>query len=256
MIAKAPATIANEIQARLVRLMEQSSTYLSPNNIALCRISDDLDKLGKVDAALRSVLLAWLNVVTGNREQVEYNLNNAQKLHATEVQIGLAKLTMLINFGYLSEALPLFEYFAKPDFAVVGLFLDKPPTNGACHAIAAVFERAKTMNLENRALHRPEFSAAAEIMDQWGDSDEDYSKALDIAGDIMRERNMFFKGEMVTVPVQAPRDGSLPYVKLVFNIHTDFDTAIDMTSEYSERLARSDRKIPPSMVFEFDSLDG
>lgn len=256
MIAKAPATIANEIQARLVTLMEQSATYLSPNVSVLCRISDDLDKLGKVDAGLRSVLFAWLNVVTGNREQVEYYLNNAEKLHADEVQIGLARLTMFINLGYLSEALPLFEFLAQPDFSVVGLFVNKPPTNGACHAIAAVFERAKTMNLENRAVHRPEFAAAAEIMDQWGDSDEDYSKALDIAGEIMRERNMFFKGEMVTLPVRAPADGSQPYVKLVFNVHTDFETAIDMTSEYSERLARSNRKIPPSMIFEFDSLDG
>jgi hypothetical protein len=93
-------------------------------------------------------------------------------------------------------------------------------------------------------------------MDSWGDTDAEYSAVLDIAGEILRERRLFLgKSGLTMEPVPAPLDGAPPYVKLAFCVFVDLETSIDMTCEFSERLARSRLKIPQSLIFEFIAVE-
>lgn len=99
------------------------------------------------------------------------------------------------------------------------------------------------------------FSAACRVMDSWGDTDQDYALALDIAGSIMRERKLFDQEHKKVQVVECPADGGLGYVRVKFDVNVDLDTAIDMTCEYAERLSRAPIKIPPSMIFEFEGKE-
>lgn len=247
-----PQTIGNTIQEKITVLFQSTGKFLPENSIQITRIYDELNKLGKVDAARRSLLLVLMYTLCGNREQADYFLRNSKKLHFDHVQVELAQLTMLLSLGYFSESIPVLRRLANPTTGSLVKFLADPP-GGAFHILNSILDLAKTMNLANIPETSDLIPTIVRIMDQWGDTDDDYSNALDIAGTIMRERKLFFKDTLITIPVEAPLDGGFGYVKMSCHISVDIDTAIDMTCIYAERLASSHLKIPQSMVFEFEA---
>lgn len=247
-----PATIESDIHDKLNAELLRSSGYMSAQSLAFTRLYDDLNVLGKVDGAARSVHMAVLYTICGDREQAEYYLNNAMRLHATHVDVELSRLIMLLNLGYFSESLPVMRALGQREIGGAPLIIVHPPSNGAAHTINSFFDQARDMNIQNLPIEPTGTRAAAEIMDQWGDTDEDYTFALDFAGEIMRERSLIFQEDIVTLPVPNPPDGSAGYVKLSFKVAVDLGTSIDMTCDYVDRLAKSGRKIPPSLIFEFE----
>lgn len=250
-----PQTIATDIERRVHLLYNTELAYIPEDSPKFVRLHDDLDRLGRADARLRSLLLAKLFGLSGNREKVEYYLRNCASLHVHAVGIELTRLMMLLNLGYFSESIAVQKQLAAPDSGALGELLRSPPGNGAFHSMCSIIEQAHIMNLHNIATPTSDFAAAVRIMDQWGDTDEDYGHALDIAGEIMRERKLFHRDLLSTQPIEAPPDGSFGYVKLVYQVGVDVDTAIDMTCEYAERLAKSKLKIPQSMIFEFEGVE-
>jgi hypothetical protein len=253
MIYPTPQTIGNSIQEKIHGLFDSITTYLPKDGMKITQLCRDLEKLGKVDAKNQSLLLVSLHTLCGDREQAEYYLRNSKKIHVAQVDIALAELTMLINLGYFSESIPVLRALVYPTSGSLTKFLSSPPGNGAFHILNSILDMAKTMNLANVAESSGAFATVVRIMDQWGDTDEDYSRVLDIAGAMLREKNLIYQDGMVTVPVETPPDGGFGYVKLSYRIAVDFDTAIDMTCKYAERLASSHLKIPQSMMFEFEA---
>ncbi|MCC6071477.1 hypothetical protein ACFSQU_18210 [Massilia sp. GCM10020059] len=247
-----PATIANDLHVKLVSALVSSSHYLSTSSGAFVRFSDELDTLGKVDAVSRSLLLVLLYTMAGDRERCEYYLDNAQRLHADKDHVELARLTMLLNLGYFSEAIPFISMLRPPQFGLPTLLMLKPPCNGAFHTLTSLFDQAAKMNLLNGPTEPVSLRPATAIMDEWGDTDEDYAAALDIAGAIMREHRLVFVDDIQVETVLQPADGSPSYVKLCYQVDVDLDTSIELTLEYADRLAQSGKKIPPSLVFEFE----
>jgi hypothetical protein len=247
------ATIADDIHHKLNGEFQRVHGFLSPTSAKFTRYMDDLNTLGKVDAASRSVLLVLLYTLCGDREQCEYYLNNAVRIHAPEGFVKSARVTMLMNLGYFSESLAEVATFDVVRHGLPDRLMAVPPCNGAFHTHKSLFEEAQRMNISNLPLMPDGVDAAAEIMDQWGDTDEEFAAALDFAGEIMRERNLIFEDNLVVEPVPFPPDGGVGYVKLRFKVAVDLDTSIDMTFDYNDRLARSGRKIPSSLVFEFES---
>lgn len=247
-----PATVANEIHERLTAAICRAETYLSSTGIEFTKFLDELNTLGKVDGSARSTLLVLLHTLCGNRDEAEYYLANSRKLGESEFDVALFEMTMLMNLGYFSQALLLMAKFEKPQDGIPTLLIDKAPCNGAFHTVISMSDQAHHMKIANLPELPTVVREAAAIMDQWGDTDADFSAALDVAGAIMRERHLFYQGDIVTVPVQLPADGSPPYVRLTFKVAVDLDTSIEMTCNYAERLALSGLKIPPSMIFEFE----
>lgn len=246
-----PATISQQIVKKLTDLLSLSHHHISVNSPKFTQLTDDLNKLGKVDAAHRSVLMSGLYSIAGDREQAEYYIRNSEKIHAKKIEIELARLTMLLILGYFSESIKVVELLGDPQLGQLSTFLHRPPSNGCFHLLKSFYDKATTMNLSNISGLPNEHAAAVRIMDSWGDTDIDYAKALDVAGSILRNRKLFYIERLFTNVVEAPRDGSSPYVKLAFKVDVDLETSIDMTCEYSEKLAGSGVKIPPSMIFEF-----
>jgi hypothetical protein len=246
------ATIADTLYERTVDLAGEITAFLSKESRDFVEISAEADKLGRVDGAARSLVLARLNALAGDRERVDYYLENAKRLHADALQFDLAQITALLSLGYFSEASRTIHKFGEAHQGRLNLFLEKPPLNGLFHLMESFYLKAKSMNLANVAELPATYTAAVPIMDSWGDTDEDYSAALDVAGKVMRQRRMFFGQHGVIIdPVATPLDGSPPYVKMSFKIDVDFNTALDMTCEYAEELAMANIKIPQSLVFEF-----
>lgn len=254
MHAPATATIANDLQERIEGLIADATHYLSPFDRNLTRLKDELDVLGKADAGARSVLLSLIYGLCGDRVQCDYYLNNAERIHAPSEQIKLARITTLLNLGYSSEALDEMQRIDITEHGLPRRMMSNQPANGAFHTLDSLFERATRLQIPNLP-DRTSISPVVEIMDSWGDTDQDYCAALDIAGEILREHKLFFIGNAEATAVHMPSDGSAGYVKLVYKVAVDADTSMDMTLDYVDRIARSGRKIPPSLVFEFEGTE-
>lgn len=247
-----PQTVGNEIQKRIFALLESSATFISPKSPEFVSIHDDLDKLGKVDAARRSVLLIDLYALCGDREEAEYYLRNARKIHADPVDVALAQLTMLVNLGYYVESVPVLRYLSNPELGQLSQLLLNPPGNGAYRLLSEMLEQGLLMKLPNITESTENIAAVARVMDQWGDTDDDYARALEVAGTIMRERKLLHRDYIVSKAVENAPDGGSGFVKLSYSVAVDLDTAIEMTCEYADRLAASRKKIPASLIFEFE----
>lgn len=246
------ATIANDIHTRLNDEIMRTFEFMPTTGRKFTRYLDDLNTLGKVDAASRSVMLVLLYTLCGDRAQGDYYLDNATRIHAPAGFVKMARITMLLNLGYFSESVLEIETIDIVQHGLPDRLMAAQPSNGAFHTLNSLFERAQQMNISNLPSKPAGVDAAIQIMDEWGDTDAEYSQALDFAGEIMRERRLIFQENIVVEPVLHPADGSAGYLKLRFKVAVDLDTSIDMTMEYNERLARSGRKIPPSMIFEFE----
>jgi hypothetical protein len=241
-----PATIANTLLDKINTLHSTLSSYLLESSFDFKRLHAEADKL---DATERSVVLANLYALTGNREQIDFYLNNAQRLHADIVTIDLSYIDNLIRLGYFSEAIPFIKACGDPERGIINLLLSSTAQYWMLHLMADFYQTAKSMNLMNTPEFSPKYSAI-EIMDYWGDTDADYSAVFDIAGEVMRHRKLFFR-QVSVEPISEPADGSPPYIEWSFLVPIDLDTSIDMTCEYVDILARSRIKIPQSLIFEF-----
>ena len=246
-----PATIHNKIHDRLARLTATTTHYLATTSATFTSIFDELNTLGKVDASGRSVLLSLLYAVCGDRGQADYYLDNARRIHAPAAHLKMARITYLMNLGYCSEALDEMREFDMTQYGVPKLFMSSMPSNGAFHTMNSLFDQAIRMHIADLPK-QPDLAALTYIMDQWGDTDDDYCSALDFAGQILREHRMFFQDNLVVEPIESPADGSASYIRLIYKVDVDLDTSIDMTTDFVDRLARSGCKIPPSLVFEFE----
>jgi hypothetical protein len=250
------ATIVDVLGDDLAKLYKDQTRFLRTNDAKFVDLSAKADKLGKVDGAARSLMLARLYGLTGDREQVDYYLANARKLHADRTDHDLAQITALLALGYFSEATPIIRECGDPQRNLLNLFLNKPPASGLLHLMVEFYLKAKEMNLTNVPDFPPQYRDAIQIMNSWGDTDDDYVAALNIAGTVMRTRELMMADKGVLIgPVPTPLDGGPPYVKLGYRVDVDLETSIDMTCEFSERLAQSGVKIPQSMVFEFLPLN-
>lgn len=246
-------TTSNQLQQRLNDLFTKQGFYLESDDERLVQINRDLDKLASKRADQSSTLRAKYAVLLGDREKAEYWLKNAENLRAEKSEIELARLVVQVNLGYFSEAFCTLQYIANPENGNASIVMRKPPGASVFLMYAAMFEKAAAMNIANFPTKPSYLSDVVEAMNFWGESDQDYNAALDIAGEIMREQRVIMLESGFAACVRRPRDGSPPIVKLSLGMQFDEDKCFDLTMEYTDRLARSKVKIPQSMTFEFIS---
>jgi hypothetical protein len=248
-----PLTTSNFIQEKLNNLFSAQHFYVEPDDERLIEIKRDIDKLASKRADQSSTLRAKYAVLLGDRETADYWLRNAESLRGTKSDIELARLVVQVNLGYFSEALCTLQYVTNPENGIASIVMCKPFSASAFLLYDAMFDKAIAMKIANFP-ERPSFlSDVVQIMNFWGETDEDYNAVLDIAGDIMREQRVIMLESGFSAKVRRPRDGSPPTVKLTLGLQFDDDKCLDLTIDYTDRLARSNVKIPQSMTFEFVS---
>jgi len=249
-----PLPLTNKLLSDIAQVTFDNGRYLEPDDLQVLKLAPQIEKLGQTFPDQRLLLLARLAITVGDREKVEYYLRNAERIHAESIQIDLVRITMLAMMGYCSESLPLLRKLCTRDGGALPLFLRDLPPTGSVHLINQAFDEAQKMNLKNVPTCPENYRLSAKIMDFWGDTDDDWAKALDAAGEVLRAKKLFFMSQGLELkPVDCPMDGGLPYVKVAYQVHVNVETAVDMTCEFADRLALSGVKIPQSMIFEFRS---
>ncbi|WP_312538260.1 hypothetical protein [Achromobacter mucicolens] len=253
-LAGAAATIGESLGKDIGDYIRHLTRFSPEADSQYHRLWAECEKLAKSDAVRAMAYKAILCISTGSYEDALYYVrniaHNRSKLHAPTLA------SVLINFGRFSESLDAYRLMLTPEI-LISDYLHLGVPNGAYSSYVKALDIArKNMQL---ATVFPEaeadIRAAAAILDENGESEDLIALAMDVAGEIMRERSLVFYGLHHKLrPVPHPRDGGPAYFGVDIGVEADDETAFEMTCQYAERLAASDRFIPVSMVLKFVSL--
>jgi hypothetical protein len=240
MSAAQPATIAESLGNELKAWLLAATTYCGENDFQFKRWAREVEKLLRVDAMAGSVLKAQLFQCTGDVDQSMYWSNNLRKLGDGRKASRLDSV-LLSNCGHFSKAAELVDLLNPAErvaeFPV--LFL-----------IGAFDELLEAHNAHLDA-EIPEFHHAAQIavrcrmtLQTLHISQEHLRKVLDLAGEVLRERRMFFVGQ---APVIHTHEDGLLYQLLVDVEAVD---AAALTNEVIVRMVDADLDVP-GLAFSF-----
>jgi|ERR1051325_2395270 tetratricopeptide (TPR) repeat protein len=249
----APLTKSDQLVRDINAVLSNASHYMSPEEFWFRRQVAEAEKLKRADFPLGHNVLAQLWALAGDILQAESHINVALNATENDPSLLLNKGAILSNLGYFSRALQPFKEGADPRF---GNFTSRW-TLGACigafQTLREYWQQATRMNLENiSAVDGRLIGRAARVMDEVGLAEEQLSRALDIAGGILREERLFFLGEGAEVSVWD-EDALERHLSLNFKLPVPVTTAIQLDEELGHRLFEGSVDLPYRVTIHFES---
>lgn len=228
-----PATIAQRIGDQINTAMIAMTTFFEPNEFRILRWSDELNQLMKANAMEAHRWHAILHHMTGNVGGMELSMQNASRLglqpsdFSGNLLIGYANLTMA------SKALPHYRSGIDVKYGnisgglsiglAVGLF---QRANELLEQLGlAVLRVPKEVNMDKVKL-------AAQLLRSQGVTDEVCATVVDAAGEVLRERKLFWLDQS---PEYFVNDVS-GTVGLQYRVSVDHSEAALMTMQTAEKL--------------------
>lgn len=252
MPAAAPQTKYNQIIDSINERLRTGSSFTANDEFWFNSLKRDAEKLLKVDAAQGHIALAALMQLKWNEGKSLHHIkcaNAANPSLVTRVQ----EIALLSNFGRFSDALALTNETTDPRY---GVFVENylaAMSCGAFHRLSVNQRKAAEMNIDMSGLPTITVDKVTNILSSVGVSDEMTAQALDIAGEILRDRKQLWIGESVEVDVDET-PGHQPTVFFTFLIKTTPESASTMTFDLYERLLKSNPDHSPSLNLGFRSV--
>ena len=241
MASPLPQTIVDELEAIASPVEENMSHFLDEANPVVVQLLDAAERLAKADAFQASQWKGRIYALTGNRERVDYWFKNARALGRDWTQEYNHSST-LINMGYFSDAARL-----------TGQYLDIS-TNKLTENVAlaiGLFDLAGAMTayevLDRAQLHsEPILRSFAEcawsVLQTMNVRQEDVQGVLDIAGELLRENNLWWQGQAPRLfAFSSEEDSGILYE---LRIATSPQFAAELTEAFVERAIARDAYQP------------
>lgn len=235
-----PATIAADLSEQVKAWLRAATGYAEKSDFRVKLWLRDAERLAGVNAASGSIIRALVFQCVGDIESALYWSNNVRQLgNSTEA----AKLEAIIlsNLGYFTKAAEQISNMAAADRAVdwqvlvlCGSFsglleADQRFPDAAAEGFKAAVALADGCRMSLGALRI---------------SEAHLRQVLDLAGEVLRERRLFFIGE---TPVIHAHDEGVLYELL---IDVEPAKAAELTNEVVHRMVASDLDVP-GLAFAF-----
>jgi len=237
-----PHTTINRIGARIRDILGDAAHYLSPDDFVFRRILRDCDALMKVDPIQGHLATAMALQLSGDEQGVRRHFANARRLTPDpDGQIAHLWAQATANLGLFSES---HRALAESLTAQSGFFPYRAGLAVTVGAFHLLFERLHEALSKNIAmlygLPLEKAYQALAALDREPASDEDVAAMLDVAGEVLRDRKMFYldHGPRWKVLTEA----GIHMVHFVFRVQGDPEKVADMNYELAMRTAeRIDR---------------
>ncbi len=219
--------------------------YFAEDDFQVRRLKRMADALFKSDPAAAWATLAGAAGLTGDAEAVRAAGDKAIRLRYVPA-ITDAKATPLSNLGYFSEAQALTKHWLSVDTIVWPHAAEKAIACASIVYLADTIRQAGSMptGIPNSVLATIELAAG--ILDEHGISDAMLAGWLDVAGEMMRNRRMFFLG---FPQLFATRDDGFAQVDISFELDLDAEAVTLLTVELVDTCIQ--RQIAPPNCFSF-----
>jgi hypothetical protein len=250
-IALQPKTKVNEIGNEIRELLMASSRYLDRNDFAVRLLLKKCAELTKVDAALGHVTTALAHQLYGDAEGMEYHFLNAKRLKPDQDgQFDHFWAQACANLGRFSKAQALLKQTLLPELGFFTYRALLAPPIGAFHLLLEHFDGALRMNVQlpddfpiDAVRH------ATTLLDRDGTSDSDVAAMLDLMGEVLRDRQLFFLGYGPKWDVIEHPD--LQMVHFLFQVDATPTEVADMNFDLATRIADRLEHIPEGFHVSF-----
>ncbi|EON10624.1 hypothetical protein [Pandoraea sp. SD6-2] len=193
MIAK-PQTTSEDITARINRYAEIGGSYVSSTDIAWRAVKRDIDALIKVDPEMGWSLYGSWNSKSGNLEEAERGFRAALQLGNSIAVVG-NWVVHKQNSGLFRDALDISREYGEPTLGNFVSMFPKILRSGGIHTAVDYLEQAKRMNIDLGNLDTSDAELADDLLKRAGLTDEEISRHLDLAGEILRKHKQLWVGE-------------------------------------------------------------
>ena len=249
MIETRNATIKNDIFRELDDLTKSMSNFMNESDFRFLQLLKNLDKLAKVDAVSASEGRALLYAVAGNIQKMDYWLNNMDKL-GSKSQSFHSEFRGCVNLGLFSRAARIFPEIISIEQQNIKNLLNLGLTCASFGTMLSRAEAASRANLELPDMARQTLDTAMQskaALDKLGISEQDVQAVLDIAGEILREKKLFWQN-LVHISIIDSEEG----VGLLYQLEVcvDIPTASSMTDDVLMRMVDRDLD-KPGIAFSF-----
>ncbi len=235
-----------ELLAEISNFVSKAHCFLLPGDksIFLQTWIREIEKVMKIDAVHGSLLKAKLGEAHGDIEQVDYWLNNAQRLGVKPYQMAVNMLVAYCNLGYGSKALQVFRDHVDISHGNIGDTIWLTPGVGAFKYMKHLMEQAKRGNVELPETNLALSQSVADLLALSDVSDDACAQVIDVAGEVMRKRKIFWLGDMANFVL----DHESSSVLMRFSVDASYQEASAMSTEAVELLIDRNLDTLPLMI--------
>lgn len=230
MAAPKLATIANEVGDQLSTWLKTASSYMDGSTLEFKMLERSIDKLARVDALNASVHRAVLFHCIGDLDAALYWINNAVQLGGN-ANLGRLRALLLSNLGYFSRAVWELKQLT-PDVQVPAatiMFL-----TGAYELLVSLGQ--ENADIDTHILQQA--TRCSMTLTALHISEQQFGQVIDLMGEVLRDHQLFFDGEISTVHAV---DGVLLYQ---LEVSVDPAAAARMTDEVVVKMVERDLDLP------------
>lgn len=229
-----------------------ASYYADRSAIQVLRLIHDIGKLKKVDAASAYCLLGMVEFLVGNHEAGEHEFAKAWPLNP-DARLYSNLWCCLANAGFASKANALVPSVFHPSRNLDG-FLEigrTAITSGSIIAVCNHLDVVESMKIDLSGFPVDVFRKAKALMGELCLSDENVADFLDVAGQVLRDRKMFFLGPTSRLVVIDTPDYPERGLYFSFDIPVSHDEAANIYFELAERLCQKYDALPVGLHVAF-----
>ena len=231
-----PQSIAADISEMVRSLALTAGTFEKARELSVA-VLDECDKLQKVSVVQASLLKANVYALTGELDQAEKWLKNAEQNRAPAEDLLRSREIVYFLTAQISKALPLFE-------SIVALGVRNKP-NLLMKTLATAWFRKAMIVLDTMepGTVDPNLARAAQVgaqmMDEIGLSEETASLIMDKAHGQLVQNKLIWLDAVPEITFLAAKHGG-PAIHVAYRVEVTPEAAAEMNWELAADLAASD----------------
>jgi hypothetical protein len=245
-----PQPNSEQVFEEIGLVLRRLTRYLSPDDWDIRRLHKMAEQLSNADETQGSNALATVWQMTGDRDKAIGHIDNAIQNAQDKMFYVSAKVAILCNLGYFSEALSLFKYCSAPEKGNMTNAWKRGYLCGAFRTMSSYLPKARKMQFDLSALDTNKAIRAAKVTEQAGVSDEDVAKVLDFAGAVLRDHKLFFVGDGLRVNVFDGAADHDPFIEITFDLEASPKEAHALYLEFVDRVIQK-ASMPPAVTVSF-----
>lgn len=207
-----PATISSELTEKIAVKQINARSYLDENSLEIRLLMSDAKKLVGVDAFAGHIAIAEIYQLTGNLEKTRYHLNNAKRL-SNNIELHGSAAACFVNLGCFGDAQSHYEIIGNPERGMFSKSFELGICSGAFDCLNGYIDQAEKMRLDLTEVPVENIRRVQSVLSDAKISDAEVASILDLAGEVMREENVFYVDETPKITID---DGEFDNPKCVY----------------------------------------
>ena len=237
------ATVINRVLAGGRYISESDPVFMS-----LMDLIRDLAHASPVDAAIQR---AWAYHLLGDMQRAQEQLESPD-LRGQLARVNSERLMLFCNLVDADHVFARYAQLGGPETGHFSRLFPAGVIGGAFRQLAQFIDRARSMHLTNLdGLPLDAVRQAATVLIRHDVQDEDVSRLMGVAGELIREKRVFYLDSIPTIRFGRDEDGQASEVFVSFRLPLSPEDAMELGFAYVDRLDQRGLNLPDCLHIGF-----